>query len=188
MKKEMTLNECCPHCKRHCSLRSPHCGKGKALAAEIKKRSKDGKEEHKEKSKEKGSWKPERTETGILYLYQKGYKQLFVEPEHILGSREMRNYLADLLSGKGAVTKQELKELSGLCSEDMGKALKKMEKNGDITYKKEKDKDSRISLTPKGTKQAEEYGKDRGTGVLTALSEEEKQMFKEILKKLVRDS
>ena len=182
----MTLNDCCPHCKRHCSLRSPHCGKGKALAAEIKKRSKAGKEEHKEKSKEKSGWKPHRAETGILYLYQKGYRQLFKEPEHNLGGRELRNHLAALLSEKGTVTKQELKEVSGLCSEDIGKALKKMEKNGDIIWKREKDKKDQVSLTPKGIKQAKEYEKVRGTSVLTALSEEEKLVLNGILKKLVR--
>ncbi|MFT4104496.1 MAG: hypothetical protein QM657_01955 [Lacrimispora sp.] len=196
MKKEMTLDDHCPHCKRHCSLRSPHCGKGRALAADIKKRSKAGKEERKEKTKEKdkeksrekGVWKPEKSETVILHLYQKGYRQLFEEPERSLGSREVRNYLAALLREKEAVTKQELKALSGVCSEDMGKALKKMEKNGDITYKKEKDREDLVSLSAKGSRQAEEYEKVRSAGILAALSEEEKQTFENILKKLVRDS
>ncbi len=188
MKKEMTLDDCCPHCKRHCPLKSPHCGKGKALAAEIKKQSKSGKEEYKEKSKEKSGWKPERAEIPILYLYQKGYRQLFEEPKRKLESGEMRGYLGAVLIEKGTVTKQDLKKFSGLCSEDIGKAVKKMEKSGDIIFKKEKGMEDCISLTPKGIRQAEEYGKKMGTGVLTALSEEEKQMFKEILKKLVRDS
>lgn len=45
MKKEILAGEHCPHCKRHCSLINPHCGKGKALAEKKIKEEKKLKEE-----------------------------------------------------------------------------------------------------------------------------------------------
>jgi len=52
MKNEILAEEHCPYCKRHCSLKDPHCGKGKALAEKRKKESKKEKEEKKEENKE----------------------------------------------------------------------------------------------------------------------------------------
>lgn len=210
MNKEILAGEHCPHCKRHCSLKAPHCGKGKALAEKKLKEEKALKAEKRLKEEqlpvEAGSqgidsvkgplinsdteeWKKIRSEIRLVCLYQKVCKLL---PDRKAGKQEgkaVRLSILAALGEKDGLTQKELKESLGLHSGELEEALQKLEKKGYVNRKPDEGSDVRVSLTGKGLESAKEYMRDwkkENDCIFSRLTEEEKGFLEHIMKKIMK--
>ncbi len=184
MKKEILAGEHCPCCKRHCSLNDPHCGKGKALAAKKLKEEKKLKEDLNPEMEE---WKNIRSEIRLLRLYQNSCKLLSDRKIRKHAGKEVRLSILAALAEKGGLTQMELKESSGLHSQDLEEALHKLEKKGFVSRKQAEGGGVKISLTNKGLESAREYARawmKENDPVFSRLTEEEKSFLEHILKKI----
>ncbi len=195
MKDEILAEEHCPYCKRHCSLKDPHCGKGKALAEKRKKESKKEKEEKKEDNKEPvtvpdtDEWRSIQSEIRLLRLCQNGCRMLPDRKAGKQGGKAVKLYIMAALSEKGSLTQKELKENSGLHFREMEEALQKLEKKGWISRKQDEGEEIKVSLTGKGLESAEEQMRDwkrENDSIFSPLTEEEKGSLEYILNKILR--
>ncbi len=183
MKKEQLEQEHCPYCKRHCSLKDPHCGKGKTLAKSMS-----------EKvmvlgDSEKEALKKLQSELKLSLLYQKGMETLSKKAEGKDSGKLIRSYILNILVEKNGITSKELKEYSGLEKEELKKVLDKLEDKGEISIKDSKEKERTLHLTQKGEQAVLlQLPKDKNAGdrFFSVLTEEEKGKMEIILSKLIR--
>lgn len=170
MKKEMAEKDHCPYCKRHCSLKAPHCRKGKALADELKK----GHEKKKDKKKKDKSNKDipgDKCKKVKRKAVKKGTVQelipslLYIEENESLLKKAgiqnrkklIRYYILNLLAEKEEVTLKDLKALTTLDATVLKKALKKLEEKEKIRIQQSEHQGRIITLTEKGKKKAGFY-------------------------------
>jgi len=201
MKKEWIENDHCPYCKRHCSLQNPHCRKGKTLAEELKKEERKASPANTEEAAttdikvqaftdtEKTELKQIQSDLKLFLLYQMGSDFLSKKAEGKNREKKARQYIRTILAEKGEVTPKELKVLSDLQTEELKKALIKMENKGEICIQPLNESGRRISLTEKGAKSARrqtEEGKKEKESLFSMLSEEEKDRLEEILRKMMK--
>lgn len=191
MKHEILAKEHCPYCKRHCSLKDPYCGKGKALAEKKKKEEKKGKEERKDPvtGLETDDWINIQSEIRLLRLCQTGCRLLPDQKAGKQGGKAVRLYIMAVLAEKGGLTQKELKENSGLHFRELEEALHKLEKKGWVSRKQDEGKEKKVSLTGKGLEAAKEHMGDWKRGhdsVFSPLTEEEKGFLEHILKKILQ--
>lgn len=138
MKNDKSDEKYCPHCKRHCELSNPRCGKGKALAKEIEKRKQKGKEKGKEKEED-----AVKDDKKLLKLFKK-YIKVDTDNEKIeLVKPKKKVYIISVLAQKGEMLQSELQSYTDLSSKDIEKALHKLKKKGYINWSL----DDKVSLT-----------------------------------------
>jgi DNA-binding MarR family transcriptional regulator len=182
MKKERLEQEHCPYCKRHCSLKDPHCGKGKTLAKSMSEKVKVLGDYEKEELKKLQS------ELKLSLLYQKGMETLSKKTEGKDSGKKIRNYILNILAEKNGITPKELKEYSGLEKEELKKVLDKLEDKGEISIKDSKEKERTLHLTQKGEQAVLlQLPKDKSAGdrFFSVLTEEEKENLELIISKLI---
>ncbi len=192
MKKEIPAGEHCPYCKRHCSLKSPHCGKGKALAEKKLKEKQPpkapGLKEPREVKLEAEEWKNLQSEIRLVRLFQKGCKQM---SEKKMGKQEgkaARLYLLAALAEKDRQTQKELKEDSGLDTRELEKALQKLEKKGYVGRKTGMGSDEMVCITGKGLEFSKEELRDwkrENDRIFSRLTDKEKGFLEQILNKVI---
>lgn len=183
MKQEAYEEEHCPHCKRHCSLKSPHCGKGRALAEERRKEAK--KEAKKEEKKEKAGMPAEGTESS---REEAGHKlaNLLKYSSHLMKcekkgekvDKELKLFLLSL-----AAEEEDIRLV--LPPEKLEGTLQKLEKKG---YIRREGEIAGISLTDKAAERVKEFegrGSKEESDFFSVLDEEEKDNLERILKKLL---
>ncbi|MBC8530671.1 MarR family winged helix-turn-helix transcriptional regulator [Gehongia tenuis] len=99
-----------------------------------------------------------------------------------------RPRLLTVLLGRTSMTQRELQEAAGMRSSSMSELLGKMEKEGSIVREKGEDQRTfRVILTDKGRMQAREYERVRkfeAERLLSVLTQEERQAFAALLRKL----
>lgn len=187
MKQEIYGEEYCPHCKRHCSLKAPRCGKGRALAEERRKEEK--KEAKKEAKKEKAAMATEEPgEAKDEFTSQAGYKlaNLLKSSVRLMkyekkGEKRDKEFRLFLLSM--AAEGEDIRFV--LPQENLEETLEKMEKKG---YIRREGESAGISLTDKGREKVKEFekaGSKEEAGFFSVLDEEEKDNLERILKKLL---
>ena len=186
MKQEIYGEEYCPHCKRHCSLKAPHCGKGRALAEERRKEAK--KEAKKEAEKEKTVFliKPEeekdefppRAEYKLAGLLKSSFEMMECEKKGKRSNKRLRLFLLSM-----AAEGEDIR--FALPPENLEETLQKLERKGYIHRGGES---TGISLTDKGREKVKEFeklGSKDEAGLFSVLDEEEKDNLERILKKLL---
>ncbi|PJJ29431.1 MarR family winged helix-turn-helix transcriptional regulator [Lacrimispora celerecrescens] len=190
MKNDILSEEHCPYCKRHCSLKAPHCGKGRALAEKRKKEEKKEKEGKKETAMvpETDEWKDIQSELRLMRLFQNVSLLLPERKARKQGGKGARLYIMAELAEKGDLTQKEIKENSGMLFKELEEALQKLEKKGCVSRKQEEGRDIKISLTGKGFEAAKEHmgeWKRENDSIFSPLTEEEKGSLEQILKKIL---
>lgn len=190
MKYEILAKEHCPYCKRHCSLKDPHCGKGKALAEKrIKEEKKVKEKKEPAMDPETDEWRDIQSEIRLMRLCKYVCHLLPERNAGKQGGKAARLYIMAALAEKGSLTQKELKENSGLHDKGLEEALQKLEKKGCVSRKQDEGKDIKISLTGKGYESAKEHMRDWkrvNDGIFSPLTEEEKGSLEHILKKILR--
>ncbi|MFT4005027.1 MAG: hypothetical protein QM683_05070 [Lacrimispora sp.] len=181
MKQEISGEEYCPHCKRHCSLKAPHCGKGRALAEERRKEAK--KEAKKEKAdlvwqEEEKTEFPPQAEYKLAGLLKSSLELMECGKK---GKRSRKRLRLSLLSM--AAEGEDIR--FALPPENSEETLQKLEKKG---YIRRDGESAGISLTDKGREKVKEFGKTESkeeAGIFSVLDEEEKDNLERILKKIL---
>lgn len=189
MEKKISTDGHCPYCKRHCSLKNPHCGKGKALAEKMEGKIKAKVEEKSESVRncETVEWKMIQTDIKLLNFCQNNGWLLCSKKAGKHGDKmAMFSILASLVE-KGVLTQKALKESCGLDSVEFKRLLQKLEKKEYVRRKKDEAPAINVFLTEKGLKSAQKYRMDwekENKGLLASLTEEEKICLERILKKI----
>jgi DNA-binding MarR family transcriptional regulator len=182
MKKDWLEQEHCPYCKRHCSLKDPHCGKGKTLAKSMSEKVKTLGDTEKEELKKVQS------DLKLSFLYEKGIETLSKKSDGKESGKKIRSYILNILAEKSDMTPKELKEYTGLEKEELKKVLDKLEDKGEISMKDSKEKGKMLLLTQKGEQavRLQLPKKDKeGERFFSVLTEEEKENLEIILSKLI---
>ena len=184
MKQEKSGEEYCPHCKRHCSLKAPHCGKGRALAEERRKEAKKEVKKEKEKAaylvwqeEEKAEFPPQ-AEYKLAGLLKSSLELMECGKK---GKRSSKRLRLSLLSM--AAEGEDIR--FALPPENSEETLQKLERKG---YIRRDGESAGISLTDKGREKVKEFGKTESkeeAGIFSVLDEEEKDNLERILKKIL---
>lgn len=187
MKKEWTEEDHCPYCKRHCSLKDPHCGKGKSLAKSITGK-KDSMKVKTVKDIDKEELKKLQSDLKLFVLYEKANECLMKKADGKNKGKKLKGYILNILAEKNGISPKELKESSGLLNEELKKVLEKLSNRKEISIQDSDEKGKKIFLTEKGREAASfqltgmENGRD---GLFSVLGEEEKENLEKILRKLM---
>lgn len=185
---KVTLDEeFCPHCKRHCSLNNPHCGKGRELAKEKKKADKVSEAVlEMERAPLQAALARTGSELRLLSLFQICSRLLPGGIEETqrnkLSNKEYRTYVLSCLAVAGVAAQKELEEYLGLSSEELEKILSKLEEKGFINRNLQNLENRKISLTDSGFKAAQVKPL-----TFSVLEEEEKKSLESILRKVSAD-
>lgn len=183
MKKEITSEEYCPYCKRHCPLSNPYCKKGKALAEEKKKLIKGDLKVP--KKIQPVTFESSQDETRLLSLFRKCASALPNKKEHKPRSLKKKYYLLSVLEEKGELTFKELLDYSELSMEKLEDLLIKLE--GKNYINQANTEDNIISISESGLIALNKHRIKRGNKELIlfdSLNEEETEQFQHILEKL----
>lgn len=187
MKKEWTEEDHCPYCKRHCSLKDPHCGKGKSLAKSITGK-KDSMKVKAVKDIDKEELKKLQSDLKLLVLYEKANECLMKKADGKNKGKKLKGYILNILAENNGISPKELKESSGLLNEELKKVLEKLSNRKEISIQDSDEKGKKIFLTEKGREAAslQLTGMENGrAGLFSVLGEEEKENLEKILRKLM---
>lgn len=194
MKTEMTKDDHCPYCKRHCSLKNPHCKKGKDLAEKMKREAVK-KEALKDTLKETAAVMEEVTPWTILCGEIRLYRMLQKVCKEVIKKKngseiygKDRFYLLALLAEKGPASCRYLEESMGQPENGLNELLCKLEKKEWLRYEKNGQGERSIVLTAKGLRAAGELQKarrEKGGNIFSVLTEEDKTTMEGILKKIM---
>ena len=187
MKKEWTEEDHCPYCKRHCSLKDPHCGKGKSLAKSITGK-KDSMKVKAVKDINKEELKKLQSDLKLFVLYEKANECLMKKADGKNKGKKLKSYILNILAENNGISPKELKESSGLFNEELKKVLEKLSDRGEVSIQDSKEKGKKIFLTEKGREAAilQLTGMKNGSdGLFSVLGEEEKENLEKILRKLM---
>lgn len=185
MKTEITKDDHCPYCKRHCSLISPHCRKGKELAE--KKMKKEPLKEAAVTVEIPIQWEALCGEIRLYRSLEKVSKEVIAKKNSSEIYKKDRFYLLALLAGKGQASRKYLEETMDQDEKGLNELLHKLEKKEWISCGKNEQGEKNIVITEKGLKAAGELQKARieEGNVFTVLTEEEKKTMEGILKKIM---
>lgn len=187
MKKEWTEEDHCPYCKRHCSLKDPHCGKGKTLAKSITGK-KDSVKVKAVKDIDQEELKKLQSDLKLFVLYEKANECLMKKADGKNKGKKLKSYILNILAENNGISPKELKVSSGLFKEELKKVLEKLSDRGEVSIQDSKEKGKKIFLTEKGREAAilQLTGMDNGNdGLFSVLGEEEKENLEKILRKLM---
>ena len=187
MKKEWTEEDHCPYCKRHCSLKDPHSGKGKSLAKSITGK-KDSMKVKAVKDINKEELKKLQSDLKLFVLYEKANECLMKKADGKNKGKKLKSYILNILAENNGISPKELKESSGLFNEELKKVLEKLSDRGEVSIQDSKEKGKKIFLTEKGREAAilQLTGMKNGSdGLFSVLGEEEKENLEKILRKLM---
>jgi DNA-binding MarR family transcriptional regulator len=187
MKKEWTEEDHCPYCKRHCSLKDPHCGKGKSLAKSITGK-KDSMKVNAVKDIDKEELKKLQSDLKLFVLYEKANECLMKKADGKNKGKKLKGYILNILAENNGISPKELKESSGLLNEELKKVLEKLSNRKEISIQDSDEKGKKIFLTEKGREAAslQLTGMENGrAGLFSVLGEEEKENLEKILRKLM---
>ncbi|WP_026890522.1 MarR family winged helix-turn-helix transcriptional regulator [Lacrimispora aerotolerans] len=187
MKKEWTEEDHCPYCKRHCSLKDPHCGKGKSLAKSITGK-KDSMKVNAVKDIDKEELKKLQSDLKLFVLYEKANECLMKKADGKNKGKKLKGYILNILAENNGISPKELKESSGLLKEELKKVLEKLSNKKEISIQGSDEKSKKIFLTEKGREAAslQLTGMENGSdGLFSVLGEEEKENLEKILRKLM---
>lgn len=187
MKKEWTEEDHCPYCKRHCSLKDPHCGKGKSLAKSITGK-KDSMKVKAVKDIDKEELKKLQSDLKLFVLYEKANECLMKKADGKNKGKKLKSYILNILAENNGISPKELKESSGLFNEELKKVLEKLSDRKEISIQDSDEKGKKIFLTEKGREAAslQLTGMENGSdGLFSVLGEEEKENLEKILRKLM---
>lgn len=187
MKKEWTEEDHCPYCKRHCSLKDPHCGKGKSLAKSITGK-KDSMKVKAVKEINKEELKKLQSDLKLFVLYEKANECLLKKTDGKNKGKKLKSYILNILAENNGISPKELKESSGLLKEELKKILEKLSTRKEISIQDSKEKGKKIFLTEKGREAVnlQLTGRENGSdGLFSVLGEEEKENLEKILRKLM---
>lgn len=183
MKNEWIEKEQCPYCKRHCSLKTPHCGKGKSLV-----KSMTAKADKVMGEPEMEELKKLLSELRLFLLCEKANESIIKRTNGKSRGKRLKNFILYMLAEKSGISPKELKESSGLEKEELKKVLEKLSDKGEISIQDNKEEGRRLFLTDKGKNTVlqqlagKEYG---GENLFSVLEEEEKENLEKILRKLI---
>lgn len=187
MKKEWTEEDHCPYCKRHCSLKDPHCGKGKSLAKSITVK-KDSMKAKAVKAIDKEELKKLQSDLKLFVLYEKANECLMKKADGKNKGKKLKGYILSILAENNGISPTELKESSGLLKEELKRVLEKLSNRKEISIQDSKENGKKILLTEKGREAVnlQLYGLENGSDELfSVLGEEEKENLEIILRKLI---